>query len=606
VKPGWESSGLPGDETACGRKGMNWFNNLRVRTKLLSGFIIVAILMCIVGVMGIRGIMNIDAADTAMYEINTKPLGDIGNVAVAFQRVRVNLRDIIINNDAAEMRKNSDTIRGLNKKIEQDMSEFEKVIKSKEVRDEFVKLKTAYDQFLPLQNRIMDHGERMQNEEALKLLRGDAFKLAKDIENAIDSLFTMKVDQAKTVSDENTALAGSVTWINITIIIIGFIVAMFLGILITRVITKQLGGEPTDVLEVASRIADGDLTVDVKVAAGDASSAMAAMKKMTEGLEKLVSEIIVGSMNLTQAVEQISSGNQNMSQRTSEQASALEEVASSVEEASATINQNAESAGKAREMLDRAADQSNKGYGVAAEAVRSIETINQASKKIAEIISVINEIAFQTNLLALNAAVEAARAGDQGRGFAVVAGEVRNLAQRSGASAKDIETLIKDVVSKIENGTDLVNRTGEALAEIAETGKLSSQIVTEIAAASQEQRQGMSQINVAITDLDNMTQQNAALVEETASASEEMTNQAQELLSMVQRFKIRESMQSNAFKKKHKEIHLQAASERKQEGRDDGNGREKRLAYAPAGGTGKKAGTESLKKVLTDEGFEEF
>ena len=182
------------------------------------------------------------------------------------------------------------------------------------------------------------------------------------------------------------------------------------------------------------------------------------------------------------------------------------------------------------------------GGGIVDEAVKSIGEINASSVRIADIISMINEIAFQTNLLALNAAVEAARAGDQGRGFAVVAGEVRNLAQRSGEAAKEIGVLIKDSVDKIGNGTELVNKSGEALREIIEAMKQVNDIVSEMAAATDEQRRGIEQINIAVTEMDNMTQQNAALVEETASASEEMSGQAQELLGMVQRFNVGDAL----------------------------------------------------------------
>ena len=237
-------------------------------------------------------------------------------------------------------------------------------------------------------------------------------------------------------------------------------------------------------------------------------------------------------------MEQITSGNQNLSQRTSEQASSIEEIASTIEEAATTIKQNAENAERAREITDAGAVRSMEGNRVAMDAVSSIKDMNDSSKKIANIIAVINEIACQTNLLALNAAVEAARVGEQGRGFAVVAGEVRNLAQRSGNAAKEIGVLINDTVNKIEKSTALVTRTGGSLNEIAESAKDTAHIISEIAAASQEQNQGISQINNAITEMDSTTQENASLVEETASASEEMANQAQELLEMVRRFKI--------------------------------------------------------------------
>ncbi|HPJ39074.1 MAG TPA: methyl-accepting chemotaxis protein [Spirochaetota bacterium] len=270
-----------------------------------------------------------------------------------------------------------------------------------------------------------------------------------------------------------------------------------------------------------------------------------ALNMTLEQFEKLISDVITSSQNLAQAVQEIASGNENLSQRTAEQASSLEEIASTIEEATATIRQTADTATEATKLSDRSSTVALEGGKVADEAVTAIHEINVSSTKIADIISMINEIAFQTNLLALNAAVEAARAGQQGRGFAVVAGEVRNLAQRAGAAVKEIGDLIRDSQGRVEKGTELVNKTGETLKEIIETFQQVSQLVNEIAAASQEQRQGIDQINIAVTEMDSMTQQNASLVEETASASEEMSNQAQELLDMVNQFSLSEKFRQS-------------------------------------------------------------
>ncbi len=365
--------------------------------------------------------------------------------------------------------------------------------------------------------------------------------------------------------------------------------------------------------EVMSSMAKGDLMIryrgiNRKDEIGDIASAM---NNSIDQFEKVIAEIILSSQNLAQAVEQIASGNQNLSQRTSEQASALEEIASTIEEATATINQNAENAGRAREFTDSGMSQSLEGNKVAIEAVDSIIEMNNSSKRVGEIIAVINEIAFQTNLLALNAAVEAARAGEQGRGFAVVAGEVRNLAQRSGNAAKEIEALIKDTVSKVDKSTDLVNKTGESLKKIAEANKISAQIISEIAAASQEQKQGINQINNAIVEMDNNTQQNASLVEETASASEEMANQAQELIAMMQRFRISDNAEGAIKDSKHREIHIAAATIEKRSGKEKTVGERSIKNEAPAPkseeATQNPSGTDNaMKNILKNEGFDEF
>lgn len=302
----------------------------------------------------------------------------------------------------------------------------------------------------------------------------------------------------------------------------------------------------------AIKLSEGDLTVRIdKKFAGrkdEVGTLVASINSANENLEKMVTTLVSAMQNLYYATEQINKGNQDLSQRTTEQASSLEEIASTIEETTAAITQNSENAKNANETSIGSSIFAEKGGDLMAEAVTSINEISQSSKKIGEIISVINEIAFQTNLLALNAAVEAARAGEQGRGFAVVAGEVRNLAQRAGGAAKEIGELIKDSLEKVEKGNKLANNSGEAIREIINSVKNVTQLISEIAAASDEQKSGINQINIAVTELDNMTQQNAALVEETASASEEMASQALDLMEMTRMFKIDASIEAERDK----------------------------------------------------------
>ncbi|MEJ5362056.1 MAG: methyl-accepting chemotaxis protein [Spirochaetota bacterium] len=385
-----------------------------------------------------------------------------------------------------------------------------------------------------------------------------------------------------------------------------FLTVFFIAVVVTYYIAKTISKPLEDVKVFSQSLAEGDLSKRIHIDQKDEIGVMAhALNDATNNLERLVAEVKVAVSNLTQAVNEIANGNENLSQRTSEQASSLEEIAATIEEATATIKQNAEHATRANHIAEKTRDLAKNGNELVNDAVVAINEINASSKRIGEILTLINEISFQTNLLALNAAVEAARAGEQGRGFAVVAGEVRNLAQRSGSAAKEIGELIRDSLDKIDTGTTLVNKSGEALKEIMQSIQELYKTITEIATASDEQKQGIDQINVAVSDLDTMTQQNAALVEETASASEEMANQAQELASMMERFVIREEISEKVFGTKHRELHLHAV--------DAGKKVAVKRAEKPKAKEEKKEAPLSEEKKekgpnnkLIDDGFEEF
>ena len=307
------------------------------------------------------------------------------------------------------------------------------------------------------------------------------------------------------------------------------------GFLLTRSITRPLARA----VGLAQQVASGDLTADIQAASKDeVGELLAALKRMNESLLTTVTEVRAGTETIVTASQQIATGNLDLSARTEQQAGALEETASSMEELTGSVRQNAENARQANTLAQSASEIAARGGSVVSEVVSTMESINASSKKIGDIIAVIDGIAFQTNILALNAAVEAARAGEQGRGFAVVASEVRNLAQRSAAAAKEIRTLIMDSVSKVDAGGRLVNEAGATMQEIVQGITRVTDVMAEITSASAEQAVGIEQVNAAITQMDGVTQQNAALVEEAAAAAASMQDQAAILSQLVSTFKV--------------------------------------------------------------------
>jgi methyl-accepting chemotaxis protein len=317
--------------------------------------------------------------------------------------------------------------------------------------------------------------------------------------------------------------------------LIAWIIMLALAFFVGRSIIRPLNNS----IAVAKHVASGDLTSNIEVKSRDETGQLLqALKDMNESLVGIVSDVRNTSDSIGTAAQQIAAGNRDLSQRTEQQASSLEETASSMEELTSTVKQNAENAKQANQLAANASDIAIKGGLAVNEVVHTMASISTSSKKIVDIISVIEGIAFQTNILALNAAVEAARAGEQGRGFAVVAAEVRNLAQRSAAAAKEIKTLIGDSVDKVDAGSRQVDQAGATMNEIVSAVKRVTDIMAEIAAASNEQSAGIEQVNQAITQMDDVTQQNAALVEEAAAASEAMQEQAEELMRAVSIFNL--------------------------------------------------------------------
>jgi methyl-accepting chemotaxis protein len=317
------------------------------------------------------------------------------------------------------------------------------------------------------------------------------------------------------------------------------VVALLAGAVFALMLTRSITVPLRRAVEVAESVAGGDLSNEIEATSKDETGQLLrALKHMNDSLVRIVGEVRTGTNTIAIASSEIASGNMDLSSRTEQQASSLEETAASMEELTSTVKQNADNARQANQLAISASEVAVKGGSVVSEVVNTMGSINTSARKIVDIIGVIDGIAFQTNILALNAAVEAARAGEQGRGFAVVASEVRSLAQRSAAAAKEIKHLIDDSVNKVDEGARLVDQAGVTMHEIVASVKRVTDIMAEITAASQEQTSGIEQVNKAITQMDNVTQQNAALVEEAAAASESMQNQAANLSQAISVFKL--------------------------------------------------------------------
>ena len=339
---------------------------------------------------------------------------------------------------------------------------------------------------------------------------------------------TIDQDESRVISDN---IRNILFVMSFGMIVVVVIMLFYISKGITRPIVK--------LMEDSALLAEGDFRIRFERGNSEEIIKLSeSLNSVIENLETIFSEVISSSADLTGAVEQIAKGNETLSTRTSQQASTIEEIVSTVEEAATSTINNAENSLEANRIALTASELAVTGGEKLNVAVGTINAISESSKKMADIITVINEIAFQTNLLALNAAVEAARAGDQGRGFAVVAGEVRNLAQRSGEAAKEIGDMIKDSVGKIETGTEQVNESAISLNEIIEAARQVGFMVGRITDASNEQKAGMAQIQTALNEMDEMIQQNSSLVEETAASSEEMTGRADKLQQMVGQFKV--------------------------------------------------------------------
>ncbi|BCJ97539.1 methyl-accepting chemotaxis protein [Anaerocolumna chitinilytica] len=522
------------------------FKNFKIGTKLILGFILVAVIAGVVGGIGVYNLYKTNHQYKELYDNYGTPLGDIADVSVAYQQIRVNLRDILLEVDHTKQQEYVKKINTLQEEMDKSLSIFENSLQTEQGKEVFADLKADLNNYKPLQEEITQLALAGKSTEALSLTRADtSAKLVADIMENINELFTLKNDGGNELAKQYSKESQNTIMIVVGIVVVGVIIAVLLGILLSRIISKPV----IRMVRVAERVAEGDLDVEVEYQGKDEIGVLSqALRKMIGTLNEVMTSIRTAAQQVSVGSSQLSDSSIVLSQGATEQASTIEELSASVEEISAQIKTNAENADKANSITNQTKVSAAEGDTQMQEMLRAMEDINNASMNISKIIKVIDDIAFQTNILALNAAVEAARAGQHGKGFAVVAEEVRNLAARSADAAKETTAMIEGAIKKAESGTRIANDTAAALKKIVGEVENASTLINNISIASNEQSIGIEQINQGIVQVSAVIQTNSATSEESAAASEELASQAILLEDQVQRFKLKDQKEHGVQK----------------------------------------------------------
>ena len=507
--------------------------NLKIGARLGIGFAIVLALLLIVTITALARMQS--AGDLTHRLVNTsiKNQRNVAEWAKLIELNKAQMETVFVSTDPAVAIDMAERMKGVSAHSTQLQDEIEHSLRNPAVREEFKVVKGERSAYLAARDALFKAKLAGDHDLASTVYREQFVPHTTSFHNAIEKFAKMQITAADVVA---ASILQSYADTRVLLIALG-LAATALGIACAWLIGRSITAPLQQAVAVAEKVAAGDLSsLIVPEGSDETAQLMRALGAMNESLSTIVGQVRGGTGAITVASHEIAAGNQDLSARTEQQASALEQTAASMEELTSTVKQNADNARQANRLAGEAAMIANQGGVMVAEVVDTMGAIHSASGKIADIISVIDGIAFQTNILALNAAVEAARAGEQGRGFAVVATEVRNLAQRSAAAAKEIKLLIDDSVRKVEDGSSQVERAGVTMQEIVKSIGQVTAIMSEIAHASEEQRSGIEQVNGAIVEMDRVTQQNAALVEEAAAAAVAMQEQAATLTDLVGTF----------------------------------------------------------------------
>jgi methyl-accepting chemotaxis protein len=525
------------------------FRRFSVSTRLYSGFALVLLFLAVLTGFAIQRMGQINWRVEKIVLYNNAETAELSTMFDSVANRCVLFRDVYLRADPASFNKDMETVQSLDKAYADSKSTLQKILEAqpdaKEKHAIFADMGRSQEKSLTVFKKITELlGPTGNAEEARKYLVSDVMPLQTEWLDEMNALINLNAELSRADSEVVKEAYTKSSWFMVTVCLLATVIGALIAVGIIRSLTKQLGGEPAYATDVAKRIAQGHLAVEVSTQAADQSSLLVALRDMRNSLAQIVGEVRSGSDAITAAAAEIAAGNQDLAGRTDEQAHAIAQTAQAIDALTLTVKQNADSAQQASAMAVSASQVAVQGGEMVGQVVQTMGSINASSKKIVDIIGVIEGIAFQTNILALNAAVEAARAGEQGRGFAVVAAEVRSLAQRSSVAAKEIKSLIDDSVDKVDSGSRLVERAGDTMAELVNSVKRVTDLVGEISMASQEQSHGIEQVGQAMAQMDQSTRQNATLVEQAAAAAHQQQAAADQLANVVRIFRLDEQSTS--------------------------------------------------------------